>query len=228
MQKKKTKVKEDKNLKERIVMEFKIYFNDNNSIGLLDEKLQIIGLYELLQRLKESDYNEDHEIEFYTPDNNKIHLEVNFIDDVVNDNLYQINVETIYDDKHKDNEYLNMDFKITEVDYNIGSIPNMSSSVKNYDVFNNEMNDIINEWWKSTVNISVNDEFRIIFNAILKIEIQRAIGYRFNNFTKIQEYLQICRDVLADQKLEIEQKIDSYSILLSKLDNESKRINLRK
>lgn len=209
-------------------MKFKIYFNDNNSIGLLDEKLQIIGLYELLQRLKESDYNEDHEIEFYTPDNNKIHLEVNFIDDVVNDNLYQINVETIYDDKHKDNEYLNMDFKITEVDYNIGSISNMSSSVKNYDVFNNEMNDIINEWWKSTVNISVNDEFRIIFNAILKIEIQRAIGYRFNNFTKIQEYLQICRDVLADQKLEIEQKIDFYSILLSKLDNESKRINLRK
>lgn len=181
-------------------MKFKIYFNDNNSIGLLDEKLQIIGFYELLQRLKESDYNEDHEIEFYTPDNNKIHLEVNFIADVVNDNLYQINVETIYDDKHKDNEYLNMDFKITEVDYNIGSIPNMSSSVKNYDVFNNEMNDIINEWWKSTVNISVNDEFRIIFNAILKIEIQRAIGYRFNNFTKIQEYLQICRDVLADQK----------------------------
>ena len=209
-------------------MKFKIYFNDNNSIGLLDEILQIIGLYELLQRLKESDYNEDHEIEFYTPDNNIIHLEVNCIDDVVNDNLYQINVETIYDDKHKDNEYLNMDFKITEVDYNIGSIPNMSSSVKNYDVFNNEMNDIINEWWKSTVNISVNDEFRIIFNAILKIEIQRAIGYRFNNFTKIQEYLQICRDVLADQKLEIEQKIDSYSILLSKLDNESKRINLRK
>lgn len=209
-------------------MKFKIYFNDNNSIGLLDEKLQIIGLYELLQRLKESDYNEDHEIEFYTPDNNKIHLEVNCIDDVVNDNLYQINVETIYDDKHKDNEYLNMDFKITEVGYNIGSIPNMSSSVKNYDVFNNEMNDIINGWWKSTVNISVNDEFRIIFNAILKIEIQRAIGYRFNNFTKIQEYLQICRDVLADQKLEIEQKIDSYSVLLSKLDNESKRINLRK
>ena len=209
-------------------MKFKIYFNDNNSIGLLDEKLQIIGLYELLQRLKESDYNEDHEIEFYTPDNNKIHLEVNCIDDVVNDNLYQINVETIYDDKHKDNEYLNIDFKITEVDYNIGSIPNMMSSDKNYDVFNNEMNDIINEWWKSTVNISVNDEFRIIFNAILKIEIQRAIGYRFNNFTKIQEYLQICRDVLADQKLEIEQKIDSYSILLSKLDNESKRINLRK
>ena len=209
-------------------MKFKIYFNDNNSIGLLDEKLQIIGLYELLQRLKESDYNEKHEIDFYIPDNNKIHLEVNCIDDVVNDNLYQINVETIYDDKHKDNEYLNMDFKITEVDYNIGSIPNMSSSVKNYDVFSNEMNDIINEWWKSTVNISVNDEFRIIFNAILKIEIQRAIGYRFNNFTKIQEYLQICRDVLADQKLEIEQKIDSYSILLSKLDNESKRINLRK
>lgn len=209
-------------------MKFKIYFNDNNSIGLLDEKSQIIGLYELLQRLKESDYNEKHEIDFYTPDNNKIHLEVNCIDDVVNDNLYQINVETIYDDKHKDNEYLNMDFKITEVDYNIGSIPNMSSSVKNYDVFSNEMDDIINEWWKSTVNISVNDEFRIIFNAILRIEIQRAIGYRFNNFAKIQEYLQICRDVLANQKLEIEQKIDSYSILLSKLDNESKRINLRK
>lgn len=209
-------------------MKFKIYFNDNNSIGLLDEKSQIIGLYELLQRLKESDYNEKHEIDFYTPDNNKIHLEVNCIDDVVNDNLYQINVETIYDDKHKDNEYLNMDFKTTEVNYNIGSIPNMMSSDKNYDVFSNEMDDIINEWWKSTVNISVNDEFRIIFDAILKIEIQRAIGYRFNNFTKIQEYLQICRDVLADQKLEIEQKIDSYSILLSKLDNESKRINLRK
>ena len=209
-------------------MKFKIYFNDNNSIGLLDEKLQIIGLYELLQRLKESDYNEEHEIDFYTSDNNKIHLEVNCIDDVVNDNLYQINVETIYDDKHKDNEYLNIDFKITEVNYSIGSIPNMMSSDKNYDVFSNEMDDIINEWWKSTVNISVNEEFRIIFNAILKIEIQRAIGYRFNNFTKLQEYLQICRDVLADQKLEIEQKIDSYSILLSKLDNESKRINLRK
>ena len=209
-------------------MKFKIYFNDNNSIGLLDEKLQIIGLYELLQRLKESDYNEEHEIDFYTPDNTKIHLEVNCIDDVVNDNLYQINVETIYDDKYKDNEYLNIDFKITEVDYTIGSIPNMSSSVRNYDVFNNEMNNLIDEWWKSTVNISVNDEFRIIFNAILKIEIQRAIGYRFNNFTKIQEYLQICRDVLADQKLEIEQKIDSYSMLLSKLDNEIKRINLRK
>ena len=209
-------------------MKFKIYFNDNNSVEVLDKNLQKISINEFLQSLKDSDYNEDHEIEFYTPDNNKIHLEVNFIDDVVNDNLYQINVETIYDDKHKDNEYLNMDFKITEVDYNICSIPNMSSSVKNYDVFNNEMNDIINEWWKSTVNISVNDEFRIIFNAILKIEIQRAIGYRFNNFTKIQEYLQICRDVLADQKLEIEQKIDSYSILLSKLDNESKRINLRK
>lgn len=35
-----------------MVIKFKIYFNDNNSIGLLDEKLQIIGLYELLQRLK--------------------------------------------------------------------------------------------------------------------------------------------------------------------------------
>lgn len=209
-------------------MKFKIYFNDNNSVEILDEELQKISINEFLQSLKDSDYNEDHEIDCYTTDNNKIHLEVNCIDDVVNDILYQINVETIYNDKHKDNEYLNMDFKITEVDYNIGSIPNMMSSVKNYDVFNNEMNDIIDEWWKSTVNISVNDEFRIIFNAILKIEIQRAIGYRFNNFTKLQEYLQICRDVLADQKLEIEQKIDSYSILLSKLDNESKRINLRK
>ena len=209
-------------------MKFKIYFNDNNSIGLLDEKLQIIGLYELLQRLKESDYNEKHEIDFYTPDNNKIHLEVNCIDDVVNDILYQINVETIYDDKYKDNEYLNMDFKITEVDYNIGSIPNMSSSVKNYDVFNNEMDDIINEWWKSTVNISVNDEFRIIFNAILKIEIQRAIEYRTNNFTKIKENLLVYKKILLDQKKEIDDKIDSCSSVLLLLDDESKKLNLRK
>ena len=209
-------------------MKFKIYFNDNNSIGLLDEKLQIIGLYELLQRLKESDYNEKHEIDFYTPDNNKIHLEVNCIDDVVNDILYQINVETIYDDKYKDNEYLNMDFKITEVDYNIGSKPNMSSSVKNYDVFNNEMDDIINEWWKSTVNISVNDEFRNIFNAILKIEIQRAIEYRTNNFTKIKENLLVYKKILLDQKKEIDDKIDSCSSVLLLLDDESKKLNLRK
>lgn len=210
-------------------MKFKIYFNDNNSVEVLDKNLQKISINEFLQSLKDSDYNEDHEIDCYTTDNNKIHLEVNCIDDVVNDILYQINVETIYNDKHKDNEYLNMDFKITEVDYNIGSIPNMMSSDKNYDVFSNEMNNLIDECCKMSGNIfSEKDELRNIFSAILKIEIQRAIGYRFNNFTKLQEYLQICRDVLADQKLEIEQKIDSYSILLSKLDNESKRINLRK
>lgn len=210
-------------------MEFEIYFNNDNSVEILDEKQQKISINEFLQKLKDSDYNEDHEIDCYTPDNNKIHLEVNCIDDVVNDILYQINVETIYDDKHKDNEYLNMDFKITTVDYDIGSIPNTNFSVKNYDLFSNEMNNLIAEWCKMSGNMfSGKDELRNVFIAILRIEIQRAIGYRFNNFTKIQEYLQICRDVLADQKLEIEQKIDSYSTLLSMLDNEYKSLNLRK
>lgn len=210
-------------------MKFKILFNDNNSVEILDEKLQTIGLFELLQRLKESDYNEEHEIDFYTPDNNKIHLEVNCIDDVVNNNLYRISLETIFDNKYKLNQYLEMNFKTTNVRYDIGSIYNVRSFVRNYDVFRNEMYDLIDEWCKKSVNnFSGKNEFRNVFNAILKIEIQRAIEYRTNNFTRIKEYLQICKEVLIYQKLKIDQKIDSYSILLEVLDNESKRNNLKK
>ena len=38
-------------------MKFKIYFNDNNSVEVLDEKLQKISVNELLQKLRDSDYN---------------------------------------------------------------------------------------------------------------------------------------------------------------------------
>lgn len=38
-------------------MEFKILFNDNNSVEILDEELQKNGINELLQRLRDSDYN---------------------------------------------------------------------------------------------------------------------------------------------------------------------------
>ncbi len=209
-------------------MKFKIYFNDNNSVEILDEELQKIDINELLQRLRDSDYNEDHEIDCYTPDNT-IHLLVNCIDDVVNDILYQIYVETIYDDKHKDSENLNMNFKITHVRYDIGSIYNAMSFVRNYDVFSNEMNNLIDEWCKKSVNnFSEKNELRNIFSAILKIEIQRAIDYRTNNFTRIKEHLHICKEILIYQKLEIVHKIESYSKLFSVLDNESKRKNLKK
>ena len=210
-------------------MKFKIYFNDNNSVEVLDEELQKISVNELLQKLKNSDYNEDHEIVFCTPDNNKIHLEVKCFDDIVNNNLYQISLETIFDNKNKLNQYLEMNFKTTNVRYDIGSIYNVRSYVRNYDVFSNEMYNLIDEWCKKSVNnFSRKNEFRNVFNAILKIEIQRAIEYRTINFTRIKEYLQVCKEVLIYQKLEIDQKIDSYSILLSVLDNESKRNNLKK
>ena len=212
-------------------MKFKIYFNDNNSVEILDEKLQKISVNELLQKLIDSDYNEEHEIEFYTKNNDKISFIAGNSYEVLNGTLYQIRAKAFCYDDLLDFKYigcLDIFFKISEVYCYISNLYSPMLLYPSYSLFNEKMNDIINKWWKSTVNISVNDEFRNIFNAILKIEIQRAIGYRFKNFTKIQEYLQICRDVLADQKLEIEQKIDSYSILLSKLDNESKRINLRK
>ncbi len=38
-------------------MKFKILFNDNNSVEVLDEKLQKISVNELLQKLRDSDYN---------------------------------------------------------------------------------------------------------------------------------------------------------------------------
>ena len=210
-------------------MKFKIYFNDNNSVEVLDEELQKISVNELLQKLKNSDYNEDHEIFFCTPDNNKIHLEVKCFDDIVNNNLYQISLETIFDNKNKLNQYLEMNFKTTNVRYDIGSIYNVRSYVRNYDVFSNEMYNLIDEWCKKSVNnFSGKNEFRNVINAILKIEIQRAIEYRTNNFTKIKENLLVYKKILLDQKKEIDDKIDSCSSVLLLLDDESKKLNLRK
>ena len=77
-------------------MEFKILFNDNNSVEILDEKSQKISVNELLQKLIDSDYNEDHEIEFYTPDNSKISFLARKSYDVVNDILYLIRANAVY------------------------------------------------------------------------------------------------------------------------------------
>lgn len=56
-------------------MKFKILFNDNNSVEVLDEKLRKISVNELLQKLRDSDYNEEHKFIFLDSNNNEICLE---------------------------------------------------------------------------------------------------------------------------------------------------------
>ncbi len=212
-------------------MKFKIYFNDNNSVEILDEKLQKISVNELLQKLIDSDYNEEHEIEFYTKNNDKISFIAGNSYEVLNGTLYQIRAKAFCYDDLLDFKYigcLDIFFKISEVYCYISNLYSPMLLYPSYSLFNEKMNDIINKWWKSTVNISVNDEFRNIFNAILKIEIQRAIEYRTNNFTKIKENLLVYKKILLDQKKEIDDKIDSCSSVLLLLDDESKKLNLRK
>lgn len=211
-------------------MKFEILFNDNN-VEILDEKQQKIGINEFLQKLKDSDYNEDHDIVFYTPDNSKISFIARNPYDVLKGTLYLIHAKAVckgdvLDFKH--NVSLDIYFKISEVYYSMGNSYSSTAFNPSYNLFNEKMNDIINEWWKRAVNINVNDEFRNVFNAILEIEIQRAIEYRINNFTRIKENLLICKKILLDQKKEIDDKINSCSSLLSMLDDEYKSLNLRK
>ncbi len=175
-------------------MKFKIYFNDNNSVEILDEKLKKISVNELLQRLKNSDYDLNHEIEFYTPDNSKISFLARNPYDISKGVLYQIHAsENILDFKH--NASLDMYFKIFEVYYAMGHFEKSTAFEQSYNLFNEKVNDIINKYWESVFNFNVNDEFKNIFNAILKVEIQRAIEYRANNFTNIKENFLICKKI---------------------------------
>lgn len=179
-------------------MEFKILFNDNNSVEILDEELQKIGINELLQRLRDSDYDVNHEIEFYTPDNSKISFLARNSYDVSKVILYQIRAIAVYkgdilDFKH--NASLDMYFKIFEVYYAMDNFGKSTAFEQSYNLFNEKMNDIINKYWEYLSNFNVNDEFKNIFNTILKVEIQRAIEYRANNFTKIKENLLICKKI---------------------------------
>lgn len=213
-------------------MEFKILFNDNNSVEILDEKLQKISVNELLQKLKNSDYDVNHEIEFYTSDNSKISFLARNPYDVSKGTLYLIYAKAIYkgdilDFKH--NVSLIMYFKIFEVYYAMDNIEKSTAFKQSYNLFNEKMNDIINKYWEYVSNFNVNDEFKNIFNAILKVEIQRAIEYRANNFTNIKENILICKKNLLDQKKEIDDKLEHISLLLTKLEDEyNKGLRLKK
>lgn len=213
-------------------MEFKILFNDNNSVKILDEELQKIGINELLQRLRDSDYDVNHEIEFYTPDNSKISFLARNSYDVSKVILYQIHAIAVYkgdilDFKH--NASLDMYFKIFEVYYAMDNFGKSTAFEQSYNLFNEKMNDIINKYWEYVSNFNVNDEFKNIFNAILKVEIQRAIEYRANNFTNIKENFLICKKNLLDQKKEIDDKLEHISLLLTKLEDEyNKGLHLKK
>lgn len=213
-------------------MKFKILFNDNNSVEVLDEKLKKISVNELLQKLKNSDYDVNHEIEFYTSDNSKISFLARNPYDVSKGTLYLIYAKAIYkgdilDFKH--NVSLIMYFKIFEVYYAIDNIEKSTAFKQSYNLFNEKMNDIINKYWEYVSNFNVNDEFKNIFNAILKVEIQRAIEYRANNFTNIKENFLICKKNLLDQKKEIDDKLEHISLLLTKLEDEyNKGLRLKK
>ena len=213
-------------------MEFKILFNDNNSVEVLDEKLKKISVNELLQKLKNSDYDVNHEIEFYTSDNSKISFLARNPYDVSKDTLYLIYAKAIYkgdilDFKH--NVSLIMYFKIFEVYYAMDNIEKSTAFKQSYNLFNEKMNNIINKYWEYVSNFNVNDEFKNIFNAILKVEIQRAIEYRANNFTNIKENFLICKKNLLDQKKEIDDKLEHISLLLTKLEDEyNKGLRLKK
>lgn len=213
-------------------MEFKILFNDNNSVEVLDEKLKKISVNELLQKLKNSDYDVNHEIEFYTSDNSKISFLARNPYDVSKGTLYLIYAKAIYkgdilDFKH--NVSLIMYFKIFEVYYAMDNIEKSTAFKQSYNLFNEKMNDIINKYWEYVSNFNVNDEFKNIFNAILKVEIQRAIEYRANNFTNIKENFLICKKNLLDQKKEIDDKLEHISLLLTKLEDEyNKGLRLKK
>lgn len=213
-------------------MEFKILFNDNNSVEVLDEKLKKISVNELLQKLKNSDYGVNHEIEFYTSDNSKISFLARNPCDVSKGTLYLIYAKAVYkgdilDFKH--NVSLIMYFKIFEVYYAMDNIEKSTAFKQSYNLFNEKMNDIINKYWEYVSNFNVNDEFKNIFNAILKVEIQRAIEYRANNFTNIKENFLICKKNLLDQKKEIDDKLEHISLLLTKLEDEyNKGLRLKK
>lgn len=213
-------------------MKFKILFNDNNSVEVLDEKLKKISVNELLQKLKNSDYGVNHEIEFYTSDNSKISFLARNPYDVSKGTLYLIYAKAIYkgdilDFKH--NVSLIMYFKIFEVYYAMDNIEKSTAFKQSYNLFNEKMNDIINKYWEYVSNFNVNDEFKNIFNAILKVEIQRAIEYRANNFTNIKENILICKKNLLDQKKEIDDKLEHISLLLTKLEDEyNKGLRLKK
>lgn len=213
-------------------MKFKILFNDNNSVEVLDEKLKKISVNELLQKLKNSDYGVNHEIVFYTPDNSKISFLARNPYDVSKGTLYLIYAKAVYkgdilDFKH--NVSLIMYFKIFEVYYAMDNIEKSTAFKQSYNLFNEKMNDIINKYWEYVSNFNVNDEFKNIFNAILKVEIQRAIEYRANNFTNIKENFLICKKNLLDQKKEIDDKLEHISLLLTKLEDEyNKGLRLKK
>ena len=182
--------------------------------------------------IKNSDYDVNHEIEFYTSDNSKISFLARNPYDVSKGTLYLIYAKAIYkgdilDFKH--NVSLIMYFKIFEVYYAMDNIEKSTAFKQSYNLFNEKMNDIINKYWEYVSNFNVNDEFKNIFNAILKVEIQRAIEYRANNFTNIKENFLICKKNLLDQKKEIDDKLEHISLLLTKLEDEyNKGLRLKK
>ena len=153
-------------------MKFKILFNDNNSVEVLDEKLKKISVNELLQKLKNSDYGVNHEIVFYTPDNSKISFLARNPYDVSKGTLYLIYAKAVYkgdilDFKH--NVSLIMYFKIFEVYYAMDNIEKSTAFKQSYNLFNEKMNDIINKYWEYVSNFNVNDEFKNIFNPSLTV-----------------------------------------------------------
>lgn len=209
-------------------MEFKILFNDNNSVEILDEELQKIGINELLQRLRDSDYNEDHKIVFCTPDNNKIYLTAS---EGLGTTLYRISVNAMYNDQYdiEHNTQLEEIFNIESINCNVKSFQKLSYFSSTYYSFNEKINDIIESWWKMAFYFSENKDFRNTFNTILKIEFQRAIEYRINNFSRIKEKILACQKRLLMEKKQIDDKLINYSLLLSMIEGENnKRLRLKK
>ena len=118
-----------------------------------------MSVNELLQKLKNSDYDVNHEIEFYTSDNSKISFLARNPYDVSKGTLYLIYAKAIYkgdilDFKH--NVSLIMYFKIFEVYYAMDNIEKSTAFKQSYNLFNEKMNDIINKYWEYVSNFNVN------------------------------------------------------------------------
>lgn len=202
-------------------MKFKIYFNDNNSVEALDEKSQKISVNELLQKLKNSDYNEKHEIVFCTSNNSKIYLETC---EGYGTTLYKINVDARFKNYYDVNTNASLELKFDMENINYHAYGIGTSGFTNYSAFDNDViHDVIELWWEKAFYYRENGDFENMFNSILEIEFQRAIDYRTHNFSRIKEQLLTYRQMLLIEKKQIDDKLEHNSLLLSKLEDENNK-----
>lgn len=208
-------------------MEFKVLFNDNNSVEVLDEKLQKISVNELLQKLKESDYNEEHKFIFLDSNNNEIWLETF---EGYGTTLCKINVDARFRGYYDLDRNASFELKFDMENINYHAFGRGTSCSANYFAFGNDViNDIIDCWWEKAWLYRDYGNFENIFNSILKIEFQRAIDYRKHNFSKIKEHLLFYQQRLLFEKKQIDDKLEHNSLLLTKLEDEyNKGLRLKK